>query len=286
MELCMSHPGASRSAYDDIGAHLLQPVGKRQTKDDRDYDLADYLTAHNRVTSSLSGATTLEDLKTVGPLDAWHDIYAFWKWFKSNIINTPTPAPTPPAGANEWQKLHGISDQGQTGHCVGFTGLDWGNTLAVDDAWANQKGHDIYYACKVKDGEPGQENGSYSRSLCKVLKDMGRIGAYAFTSDVNVLAEYVLDHGPIGIGIPWMNDMFNPDAKGLLHITGGEAGGHEVELNAFDTAGFGLGKHAFKLVNHWTDSWGINGCAYLLAADLQKLINEDGDAFAGLELPL
>lgn len=274
-------------ALDNLGPHLLG--GRPLPPDPRDYQLSDYLAAHERLASSLTPGTTLAELAATGPLEAWHDVYAFWAWFKANILGAtptpappapgPTPTPAPAVTVKEWAKLHGISDQGQTGHCVGFTGLDWGNTLNVDDAWPNQKGHDIYYACKVIDGEPGQENGSDSRSLCKVLKQMGRIGAYAFAATADEAAAYILAHGPVGIGIPWYQDMFTPEA-GLLHVGGGVAGGHEIELNAYDSS-----SQRFKLVNHWGSGWGVAGCAYLRHQDLDRLLGEGGDCWAALELP-
>lgn len=266
------------SAFDNLGPHLLG--GRKMPEDTRDYKLADYLSAHEQVAGTLTPDTTLQQLVDDHEWTVWHDAYAIWHWLKANLLGN-TPPPVPAGAAREWTKEDGISDQGQTGHCVGFTGLDWGNTLAVDDQWSNQKGHDIYYACKVIDGEPGQENGSDSRSLCKVLKQMGRIGAYAFASSADEAAAYILQHGPVGIGIPWYNDMFRPDAKGVLHVSGGVAGGHEIELNGYDPA-----TRLFKLVNHWGDQWGIGGFAYLQHSDLERLLGEGGDCWAGLEQPL
>jgi hypothetical protein len=186
----------------------------------------------------------------------------------------------------EWQNGP-ITDQGQTPHCVGFTGLDWGNSEPINDDWPNGTGHTIYYACKVKDGEPNEEDGSDSRSLCKVLKDMGRIGAYAFASDVGTIREYVRTHGPVGIGIPWDNDMFDPDADGVIRPGGGEAGGHEILITGHLPNGKGAtSAPLFKIPNHWGENWADGGICYLAEEDLQSLLDRGGDAWAGLELPL
>lgn len=275
---------ARTSATENLGPHLL---GRKPLPEDtRDYQLADYLDAHDRMASSLTADTTLGELQAAGPLDVWHDVYAFWAWFKQHILSPTPPPPTPPApppagGVTQW-KYGPISDQGQTPHCVGFTGLDWGNCEPVNDQWPNLVGDKLYYECKVIDGEPGAEDGSHSRSLCKALKARGRIGAYAFASSADVAAAYVLGHGPVGIGVDWYNDMFQPASPHfILSLTGGVAGGHEISLAGYDSS-----SKLFTLVNHWGSSWAHNGVAYLRHDDLDRLLAAGGDCWAGLELPL
>lgn len=265
-------------ANDNLGEHLLGR--KPMPKDDRDYKLADFLGAHEAITAELTPSTTLADLRAAGPLEHWSEIYAFWAWFKQHILGSTPPLPTPGTVTSmTWQ--HGpISDQGQTGHCVGFTGLDWGNCLPINDSWPNKEGDTIYYACKVIDGEPRAEDGSNSRSLCKALKQMSRLGAYAFAASADEAAAYVLQHGPVGIGVDWYNSDFNPP-NNVLALKGGVAGGHEIMLNAYDS-----GTRMFTLVNHWGASWADNGVAYLKHDDLDRLLGQGGDCWAGLELPL
>lgn len=287
-------------ALDNLGAHLLGR--KPMPKDERDYKLEEYLDAHERAFregDSLRTDMTVQQLVDGGWLTSWHGILAFWKWLKT-VLNgpqpspqpTPTPpSPTPPQPAPVdldvvWQ-IGPISDQGQTPHCVGFTGLDWGNCQPINDEWPNIEGHTIYYACKVVDGEPKAEDGSDSRSLCKVLKNMSRLGVYAFTTDVAVIRDYVRSHGPVGIGIPWDNDMFKPTADNYVHPGGGEAGGHELEVVGHLPHGHGSVKEpTFVMPNHWGDQWGDHGVAYITETDLQELLNRSGEAWAGLELPL
>lgn len=274
------------TARDNYGPHLLgrQP----QPADPRDYQLAHYLASAHEATVNLDPQMTLADAVSSFPVRAWHDMYAFWHWIHDNLLD-PQPAPTPapePAGAVEWTKLHGVSDQGNTGHCVGFTGLDFGNTLTVDDAWVNDEGHTIYYACKVIDGEPGAEDGSYTRSLCKVLQQMSRIDAYAFTSQTSHAIEYLHAKGSVFTGIPWDDNMFDVDANGFIIPGGNEAGGHEIEVLGHDPDGYGTGTPAVKFVNHWTDGWARGGFAYMTVDHWQSLVDRGGDIAACLELPL
>jgi hypothetical protein len=303
------------SANDNLGDHLL---GRRpMPADDRDYELADYLDAVDEIHARLTVESTVAELIDGGYLTTWHGILAFWRWLKTVLEHpepapapepapgpepappgpdptppgppepAPEPAPEPSAGADVLWTLGPISDQGQTGHCVGFTGLDWGNTEPVDDHWPNAMGDELYYACKVVDGEPNAEDGSHSRSLCKVLRARGRIAAYAFTTDVAVIADYVRAHGPVGIGIPWDRPMFEPDADGYVWPDGDEAGGHEVLVTGHLPHGRGaVSEESFRVTNHWGADWGDGGSCYITEEDLQSLLDRGGDAWAALENPL
>lgn len=278
----MSGEQVHRSAGGNLGGHLL---GRRpMPKDERDYRLEDYVESHARLSQTLTPDTRLGDLQ----LSTWHDVYAFWAWFKANVLNQPKPAPAPaPAPGPVVWTPGPISDQGQTSHCVGFTGLDWGNALPVNDGWPNAQGHDIYYECKVVDGEPGQEDGSDSRALCKALANRRRIGAYAFTTSLDTLRAFVRGHGPVGIGINWYDGMFHPDADGYVRPTGAVAGGHEVLVTGHLPGGKGATKEpSFVVPNHWGTTWADHGICYITEADMAKLLADQGDCWAGLELPL
>jgi hypothetical protein len=251
--------------------------------DKRDYRLENYLATHAEI-SSLSPDTTVQELIDGGYLTTWHGIYAFWRWVKTLL---DPPPPPPPATTDVVWKIGPITDQGNTPHCVGFTGLDYGNCEPVNDQWPNEEGHTLYYACKVIDGEEGAEDGSHSRSLCKVLQQMGRIGSYAFTDSVDTIRAYVREHGPIGTGIPWDDSMFRPDQHGYVWPDENEKGGHEVLVFGHYPSGVGgVNQPSFGIANHWGDWWGDNGCCYITERDYQGLLDRSGDAFAALELPL
>jgi Papain family cysteine protease len=273
-------PDDRRSAAEFLGPHLLGR--KPMPPDDRDYQLEDYVHASDAATE-LSPDTTIQELIDGGWVTSWHGILAFWRWIKSLIIGQPKPPP----GETWVDPEQGTLDQGQTPHCVGFTGAGWMSTLPVHDQVENETGHDLYAACKVLDGEPGAEDGSNSRSLCKVLKTRGRIGAYAFTTDAQTVADFVSAHGPVGTGTPWDQSMFNPDGDGYLRPNGDEAGGHEWLIVGYSPAGFGnVQEPSFVMQNSWGTGWGDNGRAYITSHDYQSLLDRNGDAWAGVELPL
>lgn len=194
--------------------------------------------------------------------------------------NVPVPIPVP-TGAVEWHDSNQLN-QKKTGHCVGFGCAQWGNTDPVNDNFTDNDGHAIYYECKVLDGEPKAENGSYVRSGAKALQARGRLKAgYAFASELATIKQWVLQYGPVIVGTDWMNDMFKPDANGYVVPTGGLAGGHCYLIVGYDPA-----KDVFKFQNSWGSSWGLNGYFYMKASDWEKLFKNNGEAFTGVELAL
>jgi len=171
-------------------------------------------------------------------------------------------------------------DQGETPHCVGFSGADFGINNPIQDNYTSQDGHDFYYKCKVIDGEPNQENGSSVRSIAKVLKNINRVNAYAFAASVAEIKYWLLTQGPVIMGTIWTNDMFNPDSNNIIHPTGDVAGGHAYLINEITT------DLLYGIQNSWDDSWGINGKAYISEADLTLIFRNGGESVTAVELPL
>ena len=169
-------------------------------------------------------------------------------------------------------------NQGSTPHCVGFAGADWGNCLPVDDEWDDSQGHALYYAVKVLEGEPGEENGAWVRDLAKVLKNEGRIGTYAFGNLATARA-FVLTQGPVVLGIRWYEDMDRPDSEGRVRPTGDLRGGHAVLL-------YGADPDYAYLQNSWGDGWGDHGCCRIGWRDLALCMDGNGEAMAAVELPV
>jgi hypothetical protein len=201
---------------------------------------------------------------------------------------TPTPTPTPGvegygpfadiSGGVGWADPAGTLDQGDTGHCVGFTGADFRNEYPVPASMDAAEGHRLYYACKVEEGEPKQENGAYVRSLMKVLKSEGTIGAYASTTSAATMRAWAKDHGPLCVGTNWYDGMFTPGADGVVPLTGSVAGGHAYTV-------VGDAGDAAVCMNHW-GQWGVSGSGLFLIrwADMDRLMSEDGEGWAALEM--
>jgi hypothetical protein len=171
-------------------------------------------------------------------------------------------------------------DQGETGHCVGFGGADFGINDPIQDNYTNQDGHNFYYKCKIVDGEPNLENGSTVRSIAKVLQQVGRITNYAFATSIDEVTYWLLNQGPVIVGIPWTEGMFTPDENNIIHPTGKVVGGHCVVLDEKTSTGL------YGIQNSWDNMWGINGKAYISIADFSLLFRSSGEVMTAVENPI
>jgi hypothetical protein len=169
-------------------------------------------------------------------------------------------------------------NQESTPHCVGFSMADFGINLPINTSYVNQDGHNFYYMCKVIDGDPDGENGSYVRTAAKVLKNIGKIDTYAFARDMETLKWWLLNRGALIVGTIWTNGMFEPDQNNVIHPTGSIAGGHAYILNEWRKDGY------IGFQNSWGNGWGVNGKAYISAEDFAKLLYFDGEVLASVEL--
>lgn len=197
---------------------------------------------------------------------------------------TPTPPPPPPPPPVPTFKVwHAPAplNQGNTGHCVGFAGAHWMMCEDLKQPFlgglpAGIDGHEIYYDCKVIDGapqgSPHAEEGSNDRSFLKVMQNEGFLASYVYANSLKDVTDWILNVGPVLVGVPWYESMFNPDANGMLNISGQIAGGHEFLVHGLLPSG------NFQMLNSWGQNWGIGGHAYLRPADLWRLVTEQGDA--------
>lgn len=256
---------------DTIGPHLLGRV--KSQPDPRNWQLAPFL--NPAPLAALNDAVQKSKL-TPHAVKAW--IAEATKELAA-LVPAP-PAPPEPPTSTRWADAHQL-DQGQTPHCVGFGWSQYGNTLPVDDGYADADGHALYYACKVIDGEPGQENGSSVHSGAKAMKNQGRIDGYAWASNLDEIKQWVLTKGPVTVGTLWTNDMFNPDASGFVHPTGGVAGGHCYVLLGYDQI-----TDVLTFQNSWGASWGDNGYFRMHASEWWDLYSRDNDGEACVALEL
>jgi len=152
-------------------------------------------------------------------------------------------------------------------------GLFTAGEYTLDEAFAVR----LYSLATLLDGIPGQypptDTGSSGIGVAKALKALGLIVGYSHAFSLAALAS-ALQTGPVIIGIPWFNSMFNPASDGRIPVTAasGVAGGHEIEIAAYDA-----GAGEYWLTNSWGTSWGQAGRGYLTASDLQWLLSQQGD---------
>lgn len=185
------------------------------------------------------------------------------------------PAPT----WRFWRPFLPSPDQGQTPECTAFAWMDWercapGRVLAgIDDPAA------FYKAEQKVDGIPGPHDGSTVRAGAAVMQREGRIGSYLWAQHAVDLRNWVLSKGSVVVGSDWTNDMFTPDRFGVVHPTGGVAGGHAYLVVGFSSTGH------YRIQNSWGPSWADHGQCWIAAPDLEDLVfNNGGEAAAAVEV--
>jgi hypothetical protein len=178
----------------------------------------------------------------------------------------------------DWLFPQPALDQLGTPHCGGFGTADFLINKPTFTPCTNEDGHNFYYLCKELEGEPLKENGIYVRTVAKLLLNLHKLEAYAFTSSTEEIAWWILHKGPVMIGTAWYSGMDTPDANNIIHATGVMEGGHFWLANEV---------RQDKLIgcqNSWGAHWGINGKAYISLDDLQKIIGVYGEAITAVEL--
>jgi hypothetical protein len=195
----------------------------------------------------------------------------------SNLLTTPSQKPV----SNEWQ-CDVVLDQGAEGSCVGHA---WAHELAAYPAPVAGVTHEaaveIYYDAQRNDPWPGGEypeatpkySGSSVLGGAKACMMRGLIGGYywAFLLDELVLG---LGHqGPAVLGVRWYDGMAQPDRMYRIKPKGRVQGGHAILARAVDVE-----YELIMLHNSWGPDWGKEGRCYITFDDMDKLLNEGGEA--------
>jgi hypothetical protein len=177
-----------------------------------------------------------------------------------------------------------VLDQGQTPHCVGdaFTA-----ELAADPKpvrGLSQRFADaLYNRAQQLDEWPGEAyEGTSGLGGARACCERGYYSEYRWAFGADDALQALSQHGPIVVGIPWLEGMFDPRPSGLLEVDGAEAGGHEILArgNLLRARLKGEGSkplHVVRFRQSWGTSWGAAGDCYMRADDFARLLGMGGD---------
>jgi hypothetical protein len=169
-----------------------------------------------------------------------------------------------------------VLDQGNVGACVGFS---WAHELAAKPEVVpnidNLAGMQIYNRAQLLDqwsDTPPQE-GSSVLAGAKTVTEQGHLIEYRWAFGLNDLLDTLSQFGPAVLGINWYSGMMNPDNAGWIRPTGSIVGGHAILA-----VGINVEHKAVMLHNSWGPEWGLAGHAWIPFTDLDRLLQEHGEA--------
>ena len=180
-----------------------------------------------------------------------------------------------------------VLDQGQEGACVGF---GWtGEYLAQPQAptpqpsttVANTFAATVYRDAKKIDEYPGESyDGTSVLAGAKVMKSRGFITSYRWCFSIEDIRDAIIQEGPVVVGIPWYDGMYDTAPNGLVKLAGKKIGGHCILITGYDPA-MKIGNRTYEVFrwrNSWGPDYGVGGSAYIKSGDLARLLKDEGEA--------
>lgn len=190
-----------------------------------------------------------------------------------------------------------VLDQGSEGACVGFA---WtGELLAEPEApkaqpsfnYANSLAISFYNEAKTIDQWPGENyEGTSVLAGAKVMQKAGFIGEYRWCFGIDDVRDAVISEGPVVVGVPWFDGMYDTLPSGLVKLSGKSTGGHAILITGYHPKLMIRNRveEVFRWRNSWGTDYGINGSGWIRYKDLEKLLSENGEACVPMqrEVPL
>lgn len=176
-------------------------------------------------------------------------------------------------------------DQGSEGACVGFA---WAGELAATPVKYsyinNAHALNLYRAAQIQDRQMGNNwpEGASLLAGAKACAEGGLIKRYHWAFGINDVMTTIQRKGPVVLGINWYESMYETEwnfsaASPFVEVIGSVVGGHAILVNGY-IPGFPVIGDCFVLTNSWGKNWGVNGSALISFADLDRLLQEQGEA--------
>lgn len=193
-----------------------------------------------------------------------------------------------PDVAKRW-RTGAVLDQGREGSCVGH---GWAAELIgsprphkVDSATGHRYAVDIYRKAQLIDEWEGENyDGTSVLAGAKVVRERGYIDQYRWAFNIDDVKDAVITQGPVVIGIPWYEDMYETKESGLVEVGGPIVGGHCLTIVGYHPgmriAGEGWNERhkVFRWRNSWGPDYGLNGDGLIRYEDLRDLLQDNGEA--------
>lgn len=181
-------------------------------------------------------------------------------------------------------------NQRREGACVGF---GWTQELMTSPRpfippsveYANQYARGYYRECLENDEYEGEEDeGTSVLAGAQTARRRGHIGGYRWgTSPEDMRDTLCSGKGPVVIGIPWYEGMYETRKSGLIEVNGPMVGGHCLLVDEYHPGkrlryeDWNARFEVYGVHNSWDDSYGVDGRAYIRAEDMRELLRHWGE---------
>lgn len=182
-----------------------------------------------------------------------------------------------------------VLDQGREGSCVGhgWTGelLASPRPYKTDSETGHRYAVDVYKNAQLIDEWPGEDySGTSVLAGAKVLRERGHINEYRWAFGVDDVRDAVIAAGPVVLGIPWYDSMYQTKESGLVETGGTLVGGHCILITGYHPGMRIRGEdwnaryRVFRWRNSWGPGYGLSGDGLILYEDLRDLLADRGEA--------
>ena len=120
---------------------------------------------------------------------------------------------------------------------------------------------------------PPDDSGSTVLGAMKALRDLKLAKGYHWCFGLDDVLKTLSTLGPVEVGLNWYEGFDKPDAQGLVKIGGSVRGGH-----AFEILGVDAERKLVHAINSWGPDWALHGRFTFSWKDLDRLLQEDGEA--------
>lgn len=182
-------------------------------------------------------------------------------------------------------------DQGREGACVGF---GWSAELAVGPIElpvSNSSAQDLYANARRIDQREGSNfpDGASVLAGAKVCRGNRTISTYRWMFGIEQVVSTLCEKGPVVLGIPWHESMYETDSVGRVTVNGPLVGGHCILAAGFIPASDPIairlgGDHLIPWINSWGRGYGVRGVGFIRVNDLANLLKRDGEAVMATDI--
>ncbi len=192
-------------------------------------------------------------------------------------VTETIPTPVPPR-RRMWRGGP-VLDQAAEGACVGFACVAEASASPVRVRGASDAAAYAWYRAAQRMDDWVGENYSGTSVLAgmQVGRQLGLYDGYRWAFGVDDVQQAVIQLGPVVIGVPWTEGMYDTDPGGLVRVGGRPVGGHCLLLTGYYPTHPVFGE-VYRWRNSWGRSYGVRGNGWVRAADLAALLADGGEA--------